>query len=95
VGRFPLIANGKSLITGDTSGLIKIVSEEKYDEVLGLHIVGGPATDMIGEGGLALRLEATLDEIITTIHAHPTVGEAVAEAALAALGRAIHLPRPR
>ncbi|GHS86286.1 dihydrolipoyl dehydrogenase [Synergistales bacterium] len=93
VGRFPLMANGKSLITGDTNGLIKIVSEEKYDEVLGLHIVGGPATDMIGEGGLALRLEATLDEIITTIHAHPTVGEAVAEAALATFGKAIHLPK--
>ncbi|MCC8194090.1 MAG: dihydrolipoyl dehydrogenase [Deltaproteobacteria bacterium] len=92
VGRFPLIANGKSLIAGDTEGLIKIIADSRHDEILGVHIVGGPATDMIAEGGLALRLEATLDEIITTIHAHPTVSEAVPEAAMAALGRVIHMP---
>ncbi|MDR1978562.1 MAG: dihydrolipoyl dehydrogenase, partial [Synergistaceae bacterium] len=61
--------------------------------VLGVHIVGGPATDMIGEGGLALRLEATLEELVSTIHAHPTVSEAVGEAALASWGKAIHLPK--
>ncbi len=93
VGRFPLIANGKSLIAGETEGMVKIIACEPYDEILGVHIVGGPATDMIAEGGLALRLEATLGEILTTIHAHPTVSEAVAEAAMAALGRAIHMPR--
>ena len=92
VGRFPLAANGKSVIAGDTEGMIKIVSDERYGEVLGVHIVGGPATDMIAEGGLALRLEATLDEIVTTIHAHPTVSEAVGEAALASWKRAIHFP---
>ncbi len=92
VGRFPLAANGKSVIAGDTEGMVKIVSDERYDEVLGVHIVGGPATDMIAEGALALRLEATLDEIVTTIHAHPTVSEAVSEAALASRGRAVHFP---
>ncbi|MDR1740787.1 MAG: dihydrolipoyl dehydrogenase [Synergistaceae bacterium] len=93
VGRFPLSANGKSVIAGDAGGLIKIVADERYDEVLGVHILGGPATDMIAEAGLALRLEATIDEIVTTIHAHPTVSEAMGEAALAALGRAIHMPK--
>jgi len=93
VGRFPLMANGKSLIVGDTEGMIKIIADSQYDEILGIHIVGGPATDMIAEGGLALRLEATLDELITTIHAHPTVSEAIPEAAMAALGRVIHMPR--
>jgi len=95
VGRFPLLANGKSVVTGDTGGMIKIVSDERYGEILGVHIVGGPATDMIGEGVLALRLEATLDEIVSTIHAHPTVGEAIGEAALASWSRAIHLPKPK
>lgn len=93
VGRFPLVANGKSLIAGDTDGMVKIIADSRHDEILGMHIVGGPATDMIAEGGLALRLESTLDEIITTIHAHPTVSEAVAEAAMAALGRTIHMPK--
>ena len=93
VGRFPLAANGKSLIAGDTEGMIKIIADSRYDEILGIHIVGGPATDMIAEGGLALRLEATLDELVTTIHAHPTVSEAIPEAAMAALGRVIHMPR--
>ncbi|MDR1979877.1 MAG: dihydrolipoyl dehydrogenase, partial [Synergistaceae bacterium] len=72
VGRFPLAANGKSVLSGDAEGMVKIVSEDRYGEVLGVHIVGGPATDMIGEGGLALRLEATLEELVSTIHAHPT-----------------------
>ena len=95
VGRFPLAANGKALIAGETDGLVKIIADTRHDAILGVHIIGGPATDMIAEGGLALRLEATLDEIITTIHAHPTVSEAVAEAAMAALGRAIHMPKAR
>jgi dihydrolipoamide dehydrogenase len=93
IGRFPLAANGRSLIAGETAGMIKIVADARYGEILGVHIVGGPATDMIAEGCLALRLEATLEELITTIHAHPTVSEAVAEAAMAALGRVIHMPR--
>ena len=95
VGRFPLAANGKSVVTGDTGGMVKIVSDDRYGEVLGVHIVGGPAIDMIGEGGLAIRLEATLDEIVSTIRAHPTVGEALGEAALASWGKAVHLPPAR
>ena len=92
VGRFPLIGNGKSLIMNETDGMVKIIADEKYGEILGVHIVGPHATDLIVEGALALRLEATADEIISTVHAHPTVGEALAEATLDLQGRAIHLP---
>jgi len=90
VGKFPLVANGKSKIMGCSDGMIKILVEPKYKEVIGVHIVGPRATDLITEGALAIRLEATVDELISTIHAHPTVGEAVHEAALAVEKRAIH-----
>ncbi len=95
VGRFPLMANAKSLIMNQTGGMVKVISDKKYDEVLGVHILGPRATDLITQGALALRLEATLEEIISTVHAHPTVGEALQEAALAADGAAIHLPGTR
>jgi dihydrolipoamide dehydrogenase len=91
VGRFPLAANGKTLITGG-HGLVKIIADEHYGEILGVHIIGPRATDLITEGALAIKLESTLDELIATIHAHPSIGEAVREAALAAQGRAIHIP---
>jgi dihydrolipoamide dehydrogenase len=91
VGRFPLTANGKTLISGG-HGLVKIIVDEQYEEILGVHIVGPRATDLITEGALAIKLESTLDELIATIHAHPSIGEAVREAALAAQGRAIHIP---
>lgn len=90
IGRFPLAANGKSLIMGDSEGMIKIISDKKYKEIVGVHILGPRATDLIVEGALALRLESTVEEIISTIHAHPTVGEAIKEAALATENRAIH-----
>jgi dihydrolipoamide dehydrogenase len=93
VGRFPLTASGKALTYGDTDGLVKVVSEARFGEVLGLHIVAPHASDLIHEGGLALALEATLEEMAATVHGHPTLGEAVREAALAAAGVAIHLPR--
>jgi dihydrolipoamide dehydrogenase len=93
VGRFPLNANGKALTYGETDGLVKVVSEDRFGEVLGLHIVAPHASDLIHEGGLALALEATVDEIVATIHGHPTLGEAVREAALGVWGRAIHLPQ--
>jgi dihydrolipoamide dehydrogenase len=92
VGRFPLIANGKALTYGESTGFVKVISETRFGEVLGLHIAAPHASDLIHEGGLALALEATLDEIAMTVHGHPTLGEAVREAALAAKGAAIHLP---
>jgi dihydrolipoamide dehydrogenase len=93
VGRFPLSASGKALTYGETDGLVKVVSETRFGEVLGLHIVAPHASDLIHEGGLALALEATLEEVTATVHGHPTLGEAVREAALAASGAAIHLPQ--
>jgi len=90
VGRFPFRANGKALAQGEHDGLVKIVADSKYGQVLGVHIAGPHASDLIQEGTLALTLEATLDEFDATIHPHPTLSEAVAEAALAAQGRALH-----
>ena len=93
VGKFPMYGNGKSVITGNVRGLVKIVADEKTGEVLGLHIAGNSATELIASGAVAMRLEATVQELITTIYAHPTVGEAVHEAAESVFGRAIHLPK--
>jgi dihydrolipoamide dehydrogenase len=92
VGRFPLNANGKALTYGETDGFVKVVSEARFGEVLGLHIVAPHASDLIHEGGLALALEATLDELVTTVHGHPTLAETVREAALEVHGEALHLP---
>lgn len=92
VGKFPLMANGKALIMNGGKGMIKFIIGKEYGEVLGVHILGPRATDLIGECALAIGMEATVDEIYATIHAHPTVTEAVREAALAATKRAIHIP---
>lgn len=91
VGRFPLTANGKALILNGGEGLVKIISDAKYGEVLGMHIIGPRATDLICEGALAIRLEATVAELISTIHSHPTLTESVREAALSVEKRAIHI----
>lgn len=91
VGRFPFQANGKALAMGEPEGLIKIVAEAETGEILGVHILGAEATELIAEFGLGKTLEATVAEFAHTIHAHPTMAEAVMEAALGALGQAIHL----
>lgn len=90
VGKFPMMANGKALILNGGEGLVKIIADKKYNEVIGMHIIGPRATDLIAEGALAIRLEATVDELISTIHSHPTVTETMREAALAVEKRAIH-----
>ncbi len=90
VGRFPLAGNGKSVIENDGVGMVKIIAGKKYGEILGVHIMGPRATDIIAEAALAIRLEATEDELISTIHAHPTVSESMGEAALSLEGAAIH-----
>lgn len=92
-GVFPLYGNGKSIIMGESYGIVKFVTDKDTDQILGLHMAGPRATELIVEGALAIRLEATVDEIITTIHAHPTVGESLYEAAHAVHGNAIHLPK--
>ena len=91
VGKFPFSAIGKARILNQASGFVKIVAEKKYDEVLGVHIVGPAATELIAEAGAALKLEATSEELVRTIHAHPTLSEAIHEAAEAVGARDPHL----
>jgi dihydrolipoyl dehydrogenase len=95
VGKFPFAALGRAQTFGNTDGLIKIVADKKYGEILGVHIVGPSASDLIPEGVLALQLEATLEDIANTIHAHPTLGEGSMEAAMVALGLPVHIGPPR
>jgi dihydrolipoamide dehydrogenase len=91
VGTFPFGVLGRAKIAGETEGFVKIVAEKKYDEVLGVHMIGPRSTELVAEATLALRLEATVEELIRTVHAHPTMAEAVGEAAHAVHGAAIHL----
>ena len=91
VGKFPFSAIGKARIINETAGFVKIVAEKKYDEVLGVHIVGPKATELIAEAGAALKLEATSEDLVRTIHAHPTLSEAMHEASEAVSGHAIHI----
>jgi len=90
VGSFPFTAVGKAKILGDTRGFVKIVTDRRHDEILGVHIIGPHATELIAEATAALNLEATAESIFRAIHAHPTLSEAMGEAALAVHGRAIH-----
>ena len=90
VGHFPLAGNGKAMIEGYTDGFVKLIFDKEYDGLIGAHIIGPGATEMITELSLAISMQATVDEITATIHPHPTVNEAVAEAALDAKGIAIH-----
>ncbi len=92
VGRFPLVGNGKSLIAGDTSGLVKIIADKKTGEVLGMHMCGPSATELIVEGALAIQQKATVADILATVHAHPSVGESLQEAAHAVFGNALNMP---
>jgi len=91
VGKFPFTALGKAKIEGKTAGFVKIVRDTKYDEILGVHIVGAHATDLIAEACVAMSVEATVEELFRTVHAHPTLAESVMEAAHAAHGAAIHI----
>jgi dihydrolipoamide dehydrogenase len=91
VGTFPFGVLGRAKIAGETEGFVKIVADAKYDEILGVHMIGPRATELVAEAVLMLRLECTVEELIRTIHAHPTMSEAVGEAAHAAHGAAIHM----
>ncbi|HUF46205.1 MAG TPA: dihydrolipoyl dehydrogenase [Vicinamibacterales bacterium] len=91
VGTFPFGVLGRAKIAGETEGFVKIVAEKKYDQLLGVHMIGPRATELVAEAAVALRLESTVEELIRTIHAHPTMSEAVGEAAHATHGAAIHL----
>ncbi|UFJ40870.1 dihydrolipoyl dehydrogenase [Brevibacillus humidisoli] len=91
-GVFPLAASGRALVEGEAGGFLKIVADKQYGRVLGVHLLAPHATEMISEAALALTLEATVDELLQTIHPHPTVAEGLSEAVLTMSGQAIHLP---
>jgi dihydrolipoamide dehydrogenase len=91
VGKFPFTASGKAVALGDTEGFVKVVADKSTGEILGVHIVGPEATELIHEFAVGRTLEATLEELVHTIHAHPTLSEAAFEATLAALGHPIHI----
>ena len=90
-GSFPFSAIGKAKILNETTGFVKIVAEKRYDEVLGVHIIGPHATELIAEASAALSLEATAESLFHAVHAHPTLSEAMGEAALGVHGRSIHI----
>ena len=91
VGKFPFSASGKAVASAESEGFVKIITDAKTGEIYGAHIIGSEATELIAEYGLAINLEATVEEIHQTIHAHPTLGEANMEAAAATMGEAIHI----
>jgi dihydrolipoamide dehydrogenase len=91
VGKFPFTASGKAVASAESEGFVKVITDAKTGEIYGAHIIGSEATELIAEYGLAIELEATVDDIHQTIHAHPTLSEAIMEAAAASLGEAIHI----
>ncbi|MEM2539223.1 MAG: dihydrolipoyl dehydrogenase [Candidatus Bathyarchaeia archaeon] len=91
IGKFPYMANGRALTLGEREGFVKIIADKRRDEILGVHIIGPDASNMISEAVLAMKLECTSEELGRTIHPHPTLSEAIMEAALAVSGRAIHI----
>lgn len=90
-GQFPFVALGKALATGESDGFVKVVADKKTHRLLGVHIVGAEASALLGEAGLALEMGAVLEDLALTIHAHPTLPEAIMEAAEVALGHPIHI----
>jgi dihydrolipoamide dehydrogenase len=91
IGKFPFAASGKAVAVNHPEGFVKVIVDSGTGEILGAHILGSDATELIAEFGLAMELEATWEEIHATIHAHPTLSEAVGEAAAATHGEAIHI----
>jgi dihydrolipoamide dehydrogenase len=91
VGRFPFAATSKAVVIGDTAGMVKVVAESHYGQVLGVHMIGPDVTDLIAEAALAIMMEATIEDVAATIHAHPTLPEAFKEATLDVDQRAIHI----
>jgi dihydrolipoamide dehydrogenase len=91
VGRFPFAALGRAMSIGETEGFVKVIRDKSTDRVVGIHIVGPSASDLISEAALALEMVATAEDMAMTIHPHPTLGEALMEASAASLGHAIHI----
>ena len=95
VGRFPLFASGRAVTIGETIGIIKVVSDSVSGRILGVHMMAPYASELIHECALAIKLKATINDFVSTVHAHPTLAEAVREAALDTKGGAIHILRHR
>jgi dihydrolipoamide dehydrogenase len=91
VGKFPFAALGRALSVNDTEGFAKVICDAKSEEILGVHIVGNGASDLISEAALAIEMGAVVQDLNLTIHPHPTLSEAVREAAAAAIGEAVHI----
>jgi dihydrolipoamide dehydrogenase len=91
VGKFPFSANGHATILNDRTGFVKVVADKQYDEVLGIHIIGPKATELLAEAGMALSHEATGESLVHTIHAHPTLYEAIMEAGHGLFEGPIHI----
>jgi dihydrolipoamide dehydrogenase len=91
IGTFPFGVLGRAKMAGETDGFVKIVADKKYDELLGVHMIGLRSTELVAEATVALQLESTVEDLIRTLHAHPTMAEAIGEAAHAVHGAAIHL----
>lgn len=91
IGKFPFMASGKAFAAGERDGFVKIIFDAKYGELLGAHIIGNEATELIAEIGIAKSMEATYESIVKTVHAHPTLSESIMEAAANAYGESIHI----
>ena len=95
VGRFDFAANGRAMASSETVGFVKVIADNKYGEILGVHIVGPTAAEMINQAASLMELEITVDEVIKTIYGHPTYSEALYEACADVLGEAIHIPKKK
>jgi dihydrolipoamide dehydrogenase len=91
IGKFPFQFSGRALAAGESEGFVKLIFGKKYGELLGAHIIGAVATEMIAEMVMAMRLEATEEEILHAMHPHPTFSEAIMEAAGQGLGESVHI----
>lgn len=95
VGKFQFVANGRALASGDTTGFVKVIADNRYGEILGVHIIGPVAAEIINQASLIVEMEITVDEVVKTIYGHPTYSEALFEACADALGEAIHIPKKK
>lgn len=95
VGKFQFVANGRALASGDTIGFVKVIADNRYGEILGVHIIGPMAAEIINQASLIVEMEITVDEVVKTIYGHPTYSEALFEACADALGEAIHIPKKK
>jgi len=95
IGRFNFSANGRALASGEAEGFVKVIADNRYGEVLGIHIIGPSAAELITQASLIMEMEITVDEVVKTIYGHPTYSEAIFEAFADVLGEAVHIPKKR